>query len=325
MKSCIILLRRSQIWLLAAMFIAVSACKTQNLPSVNPETTTVTKAENPATTEQKALYYEEAVAWAEAHSAELIEKYMSTAGKKLDPDEMRLLFTPIGYDGGTYTVKYRDAEKVLVDKLYAAMLKKAIDAGNTKIVIFTGPSASGKSTATKNMDFSDTGLIYDAAFNSYKKLATAIERAEEAGMKQVTVIAVYNTIRNCFRNSIDRGKVSNRFIHVPYMIESFMNNKHKYELLVENHPEVELIALDKSDNQIARRVTAEDAMKWNFDVSQEDINVLFGYIKDEIDKGELKPNQLAAIAGDILSVEGLGDANLALAKEIDRRIREISR
>jgi adenylate kinase family enzyme len=196
---------------------------------------------------------------------------------------MRLLFTPIGYDGGSNTIYYRDAERYLVDTLYSVMLERAVKQGKTQFVIFTGPSASGKSTVAKEMDFSETGLVYDAAFNSYKKLATAIKKAKRYGMKEIRLIAVYNTIRNCFKNSVDRGKTSKRFIHIPYMIESYGNNVHKMELLQQNFPDVEFICFDKSDNVNAKRVSMDDACKWNFNVSQDDIEYLFKVMLDEID------------------------------------------
>lgn len=273
---------------------------------------------------QPTLINEDAKAWAKVNTTPLINKYMATAGNKIDPDEMRLLFKPIGYDGGSNTIYYRDAERYLVDTLYSVMLDKAIKAGKTSIVIFTGPSASGKSTATKSMDFSKKGLVYDAAFNSYKKLATAIKKAERAGMKDVQVIAIYNTIRNCFKNSVDRGKNSKRFIHIPYMIESFGNNMHKMELLKQNFPEVEFICFDKSDNVNAKRVTIDEACKWDFEVTQDDITYLFNVLRDEIDKGDLTKHQLAYIKGDLLSIKGLSDSNRKLALEIDRRIREMA-
>ena len=308
--------RLSYFVLVAVALIIMSGCKTQQTAA-----TQALSIESP----QPTLTYAEAVTWTKARVTPLINKYLATATNKLDPDEMRLLFKPIGYDGGSNTVFYRDAERVLVDTLYGEMLKRAVTAGKTSIVIFTGPSASGKSTAAKTMDFSNTGLVYDAAFNSYKKLAEAIRRAEKAGMKDVKVIAVYNTIRNCFKNSVDRGKVSKRFIHIPYMIESFGNNVHKMELLQQNFPEVEFICFDKSDNVNANRVSLDDACKWEFHVSQDDIEYLFKVMLDEIDKRELTPHQLTYVAGDILSIEGLSDSNKALAKEIDRRLREMAR
>ena len=299
--------------LMATTFMVFTGCKTHQQAT--------SSIESP----QPTLINTEATQWAKAHTTPLLNKYMATAGNKIDPDEMRLLFRPIGYDGGSNTIYYRDAEKYLVDTLYSAMLDKAVKAGKTSIVIFTGPSASGKSTATKSMDFSQKGLVYDAAFNSYKKLAGAIKKAQRAGMKDVQVIAIYNTIRNCFKNSVDRGKESKRFIHIPYMIESFGNNEHKMELLKENFPEVEFLCFDKSDNVIAKPVSIDEATKWDFHVTQDDITYLFNVIRDEIDKGDLTQHQLAYITGDILSIKGLSDSNKALAQEIDRRIREMAR
>jgi hypothetical protein len=293
---------RLSIILMAVVLVGMSSCKTQ-----------------------QTLTYGDAVDWTKARYGKLINKYIKDAGNKLDPDEMRLLFTPIGYDGGSNTVYYRDAERLLVDTVYSVMLQKAIAESKTSIVIFTGPSASGKSTAAKTMDFSNTGLVYDAAFNTYKKLATAIRKAERAGMKDIKVIAVYNTVRNCFKNSVDRGKTSKRFIHIPYMIESYSNNINKMQQLKDNFPEVEFICFDKSDNVNAKRVSLDEACKWNFNVSQDDIQYLFNIMLDEINKKDLTPHQLAYVAGDILSIEGLSDSNKALAQEIDRRIREMSK
>ena len=293
---------RLSIILMAVVLVGMSSCKTQ-----------------------QTLTYGDAVDWTKARYGKLINKYIKDAGNKLDPDEMRLLFTPIGYDGGSNTVYYRDAERLLVDTVYSVMLQKAVAEGKTSIVIFTGPSASGKSTAAKTMDFSNTGLVYDAAFNTYKKLATAIRKAERAGMKDIKVIAVYNTVRNCFKNSVDRGKTSKRFIHIPYMIESYSNNINKMQQLKDNFPEVEFICFDKSDNVNAKRVSLDEACKWNFNVSQDDIQYLFNIMLDEINKKDLTPHQLAYVAGDILSIEGLSDSNKALAQEIDRRIREMSK
>lgn len=305
--------RVAAILMMATTLTLFTGCKTQQQAT--------SSIESP----QPTLINNDAKQWAEAHTTPLINKYMATAGNKIDPDEMRLLFRPIGYDGGSNTIYYRDAERYLVDTLYSVMLERAIKAGNTSIVIFTGPSASGKSTATKSMDFSKKGLVYDAAFNSYKKLSKAIKKAQKAGMKDVQVIAIYNTIRNCFKNSVDRGKTSKRFIHIPYMIESFGNNAHKMELLKENFPEVEFLCFDKSDNITAKPVSIDEACKWNFTVSQDDITYLFNVLRDEIDKGDLTKHQLAYIKGDILSIKGLSDSNKALAQEIDQRIREMAR
>ena len=274
---------------------------------------------------QPTLYDDAATNWANQHVGALINKYVQTAGNKLDPDEIRSLFMPIGYDGGTNTLKYRAAEAVMVDTIYQVMLQRAIDRGQRSVVIFTGPSASGKSTATKNMDFSKVGVVYDGALNGYESLVRRIDQAKQAGISDVTVIALYNTIRNCFRNSIDRGAQTNRFIHVPYMISSFGQNQGKMARVMQNYPDVKVVAIDKHDNENANIVPDVECKDWNFSVSQEDISVLFGYIKDEIEKGRLQPHQLAAIAGDIEAVPGLNTQNKALATQIATRIANLQK
>jgi hypothetical protein len=90
-------------------------------------------------------------------------------------------------------------------------------------------------------------------------------------------------------------------------------------------PRSERNGFDKSDNIVARHVTIDEATKWNFQVSQDDITYLFNVLRDEIDKGDLTPHQLAYIKGDILSIKGLSDTNRALAQEIDSRIRALAR
>ncbi|MBP3843981.1 MAG: ATP-binding protein [Prevotella sp.] len=298
--------------MMATTLLVFTGCKSQQ------------KAVSSIEAPQPTLINEDAKVWAKVHTTELIQKYMATADNKIDPDEMRLLFKPIGYDGGSNTVYYRDAERYLVDTLYSVMLERAVRQGKTEFVIFTGPSASGKSTAAREMDFSNTGLVYDAAFNSYKKLAGAIQKAQRYGMKNIRLIAVYNTIRNCFKNSVDRGKKSGRFIHIPYMIESFGNNVHKMELMKQNFPNIEYYCFDKRDNVVAKRVSINEACQWDFHVTQDDITYLLNVLRDEIDKGDLTKHQLAYIAGDLLSIEGLSNSNRALAQEINSRIRALA-
>lgn len=113
------------IFVMATTFMFFTGCKSQQ------------KAITTATP-QPTLINEEAKDWAKVHTTELIGKYMAKAGNKIDPDEMRLLFTPIGYDGGSNTIYYRDAERYLVDTLYSVMLERAVKQGKTQFVIFTG-------------------------------------------------------------------------------------------------------------------------------------------------------------------------------------------
>lgn len=320
---------------MAAMLLTLSGCKTKQIVEQKPVTDAITAAtktvvkEAPSATlsieaPQPTVTYDDAVNWARERITPLINKYMATSGNKLDPDEMRKMFAPIGYDG-TNVPAYRDAERMLVDTLYGAMLKKAIQQGKTSIVIMTGTGASGKSTVTKTMDFSQKGLLYDAAFNSFRKLSAAIDRARKEGMKDITVIAVYKDFITSYKNATERGKRTNRFLGVDYLVGAFLNSQHKMELLNQKYPDIELICFDNSFDTGGKRVSREESEKWNYNVTAEEIHEVLTFLLDEINKGEIKGNQIASAAGNVLATEGLADSDKALAEEIDRRVRQGAR
>lgn len=263
----------------------------------------------------------DAVKWADEHVAQLIDNYLAEAGNKLDPDEIRKQLAPVGYDG-TNVPAYRQAEWLLVDTIYTLMLQQAVDRGNRSIAILTGPGGAGKSTSTRTIDFSGKGLLYDSALNSYSSLKNVVERAQAGGITDVEVVAIYNDIVTCFKNSVGRGKATGRFLGVDYLVEAFRSNAHKIELLRLEHPEVRLVAIDNNHNNGGRRVSADEAERWDFSVSATTLNELLTYLLNEINSGELKGHQIASVSGDVQGIEGLDDTGKALAQEIARRVCE---
>jgi Cdc6-like AAA superfamily ATPase len=87
------------------------------------------------------------------------------------------------------------------------MLEKVIVEGNPTITFLTGVAGSGKSTATQRYseELNNRGLVYDSALNRYGKLDELIKYAQEKGIKDVEVIAVYNDPITAFKNTIARG------------------------------------------------------------------------------------------------------------------------
>ena len=304
-----------------AMLVVLGACKTQQKALDNGVSNNPPAA---ITDTQPILKGQDAINWAMARAGEIIENYMSKYGNKLDPDELRKSMAPIGYDG-TNVVDYRDAERQLVDTLYGVMLRNAIEQGRKSIVIMTGTGASGKSTVTRSMDFSQKGLLYDGAFNSFRKLSAAIDRARNAGMEEVTVIAVYKDFITSYKNATERGKRTNRFLGVDYLVGAFLNSQHKMELLNQKYPDIELICIDNTGDTGGVRVSREESEKWRYSVTDEEIHEVLTFLLDEINKGEIKGNQIASAAGNVLATEGLADSDKALAEEIDRRVRQNTR
>lgn len=272
---------------------------------------------------QPTLLSGAATEWAKPRMGLLIDKYLATAGNKLDPDEFRQVFQPIGYYGGNI-LAYREAEKMIVDSLYTVMLDRAIRNGKNTMTIITGAPGSGKSTAARQLNLKGEGLIYDAALSGgTARLDNVIQRAKAKGINKITVMLVYNDILTCYTNSINRGKNSNRFCTIDYLMQSFEDNKGKIEWLQKQHPDVTVIPVTCEGNKGPRKVTIEEAKKWDYDVSEEEVNQMMSTLLDVVNSGELWEQQLPSLVGDIMATPNLSARNKKLAKEISDRVDEL--
>ena len=272
---------------------------------------------------QPTLLSGAATAWAKPRMGLLIDKYLATAGNKLDPDEFRQVFQPIGYYGGNI-LEYREAEKMVVDSLYTVMLDRAARNGKNTMTIITGAPGSGKSTAARQLNLKGEGLVYDAALSGgTSRLENVIQRAKAKGLDKITVMLVYNDILTCYTNSINRGKNTNRFCTIDYLMQSFEDNKGKIEWLQKQHPEVTVIPVTCEGNKGPRKVTIEEAKNWKYDVSEEEVNKMMSTLLDVVNSGELWEQQLPSLVGDIMATPNLSDRNKKLAKEINDRVEEL--
>ena len=272
---------------------------------------------------QPTLLSGAATEWAKPRMGLLIDKYLATAGNKLDPDEFRQVFQPIGYYGGNI-LDYREAEKMVVDSLYTVMLDRAARNGKNTMTIITGAPGSGKSTAARQLNLKGEGLVYDAALSGgTSRLENVIQRAKAKGLDKITVMLVYNDILTCYTNSINRGKNTNRFCTIDYLMQSFEDNKGKIEWLQKQHPEVTVIPVTCEGNKGPRKVTIEEAKNWKYDVSEEEVNKMMSTLLDVVNSGELWEQQFPSLVGNIMATPNLSARNKKLAKEINDRVEEL--
>ena len=270
---------------------------------------------------QPILTRDAAVEWTRPRLTQLMDKYLGTAGNSLDLDELRNVFRPIGYYGANVG-DYRKAEKMLVDTLYTEMLHKAANLGKKSLFIVTGSPSSGKSTVMKLMDLSKVGLVFESSLNGQSRLENVIEQAKQEGFKDITVMMVYNDLLTCFKNSISKGKQTNRFVSLGYLVNSFRDNISKLNRIHKQHPDVEIIPMDCAGNKKAQRVSFEEAANWNYKVSNDDVHALLSYLKEQIAEGDLDTSQLSQIARGITRLDEFGEENLSLARDIERQISE---
>ena len=114
-----------------------------------------------------------------------------------------------------------------------------------------------------------------------------------------------------------------RYTALDYLVNAFRDNVGKLEQIRQDFPDVEIIPVDCSNNQGVRRVSIEDALKWNYEVPEGEMHQLFTYLQDLLDDGEIETVSVPSATGDILSIKTSGDANAALARQIAQKIDAI--
>ena len=271
---------------------------------------------------QPQLTKSDAAAWVRPRLSLLVDKYLGSAGNNLNPDDVRMLFRPLGYSGPNVS-DYDEALQLVVDAAFERMVQKALRAGKKDLVIVTGPPATGKTTAVQKLNLKKAGLIYDSALTGESTLDNVIKKAKALGMEKVTVVPVYNDIMTSYKNSINRGWTSWRYTALDYMVNSFRENVGKLAQIRRDFPDVEILPVDCSGNQGVQQVSIEDALKWNYSVTEEETHQLFTYLLDLISNGQIDASSVPAATGDILSIKTSDPSNIQLARQIARKVEEI--
>jgi hypothetical protein len=254
----------------------------------------------------------------------LVDDYISNAGNTIDPDAIREVYKPLGYTGKNVPA-FRKAEKLLTETIFEKMIDKAVAEGKTSMTFLTGVPGSGKSSSLRNnnMDLSDQGIVYDAAFNGSDKLIEYIKKVQDRGLKNVTVLAVHNDAITSFTNTINRGIATGRFLSLQYFLDgAFSENIGKIKRLKEKCPDINIIPIDNSGNNGGKQVTVEEAMNWDYNVTEELVYKLLNIIEDEISKGNISGEQITSVGRDVLEIEALvSERNKSIANRINRQIQ----
>ena len=279
-------------------------------------------AANTIESPQPQVIKAEAAAWVQPRITQLVDKYLGSAGNTLDPDDVRMLFRPLGYTGPN-ALDYQEAERMLVDAIYEKMLAKALQQGRKDLVIVTGPPGCGKSYTVKQLNFKKAGLIYDSVLDGSDRLRQVIAKAKQAGMQSITLVPVYNDILTCFQNTVSRGKKTWRFTAIDYMISSFRDNRGKLEEISRAFPDIEILPVDCSHNQGSVRVGIGEALKWNFDVEDNEMHDVLSYLLEIVEGGEVDAGSMSALVGNIRDIPNLNADNAALVNTIYQKAEAI--
>ena len=251
-----------------------------------------------ADSEKLVLKGAAAYQWIGEHLDSLADSYLAKNGNILDPDIVRDELKTIGYNGlnvTDYIMGSRQIDSLVLIKL----LNRAEAEGNKTIFFMMGSTAAGKSTALRNNPelkamVEKAGLVYDGAFISVSSFETRLKMVQERGFK-ASVVFVHNDPETGFTNMINRLIRSNRAMSHYYYVYCYPRFQGRIAYLQKEHPEVTLYCLDNSHNSGGKRVSIEEALSWDYSISEEMKNRLYDIMMEFINSEKLTPAQIKAL------------------------------
>lgn len=272
-----------------AMF-AMSACRTTVVVSTSHSTTT-NSASAPV-----ALTGSDAVDWTIAHMDSLVDVVMATTGNTRNPDDTREVYRTIGYDGLNVPY-YGDAENLLDSVVLCRLIDKAKAKGLKSAVMLSGNSGAGKTSALKqNPQLFDlvknAGIVLDETFAKKKKFDAMVKRLKQEGFTDITVIQVYNTPLQSFKNIASRYLHNGRAIGYNYLMNAYPNLEGRVKDLEENYQDLRRVYINNANNSSDTSpthglCTPEEAMKWSYIIDKETAHEMLDFIYHFCDEHNL--------------------------------------
>jgi len=251
-----------------------------------------------ADSEKVILKGDAAYKWIGEHLDSLADSYLAKNGNILDPDIVREELKTIGYNGLNVT-DYIMGSRQIDSLVLIRLLDRAESKGNKTIFFMMGSTAAGKSTALRNNPelkamVEKAGLVYDGAFISVPSFETRLKMVQERGFK-AGIVFVHNDPETGFTNMIKRLMRSNRAMSHYYYVYCYPLFQGRIAYLQKVHPDVTLYCLDNSHNSGGRHVSVEEALTWDYTITEEMKNRLYDIMMEFINSGKLTPAQIKAL------------------------------
>lgn len=247
---------------------------------------------------QLVIKLDAAYKWVGEHLDSLADSYLAKSGNILDPDNVREELKCIGYNGLNVT-DYIMASRQIDSLVLAKLIDRAEAEGNKTIFFMMGSTASGKSTALRNNPklkalAHSAGLVYDGAFISIPSFESRLKMVQDRGFK-ASIVFVHNDPVTGFTNMINRLIRSNRAMSRYYYVYCYPLFKGRIAYLLKEHPDITLYCLDNSHNKGGVRVSIEEALTWDYTITEEVENKLNDIMQEFISSGKLTPAQIQAL------------------------------
>lgn len=258
----------------------------------------ISNSNEKADSAQLVITGDAAYKWVGEHLDSLANVYLMKSGNILDPDNIREELKCIGYNGLNVT-DYIMASRQIDSLVLARLIDRAEAEGNKTIFFMMGSTASGKSTALRNNPqlkalANSAGLVYDGAFISVPSFESRLKMVQDRGFK-ASIVFVHNDPITGFTNMINRLIRSNRAMSHYYYVYCYPLFKGRIAYLLKEHPDITLYCLDNSHNKGGVRVSIDEALTWDYTITEEQKHHLNNILQEFIDSGKLTPAQIKAL------------------------------
>ena len=239
-----------------------------------------------------------AVEWTKAHLDSLVNVYMADCGNLLDPDMTRDLLKCIGYTR-LNVLDYREAGWLIDSVVFIRLMDRAVEANNKTILFTMGMYGCGKTASLNNNPelkklASEVGVISEGAYNNVTYFDQMVAQSGERGLEP-HLLYVYNDAETGFTNCLERLIDSNRAVNFKSYVSVFPQFQGRVEYIEEHYPDMKFYCLDNSHNNGGRRVTNEEAKKWDYTMTEDLQQKLQAIMQAYIDAGKLNDAQIQAL------------------------------
>lgn len=153
-------------------------------------------------TPEQQKYYDQ-------HREELIELYLADRPRLVDPDAVRDLFMPIGYDRSN-VLEFKAICKKLTADIFDEVLIRNKRRGR-RVIFAAGLPATGKSTHLKQIARQE--IVYDGTINEDSKFVSFVQKALDMGFLVEIIVYSANPVR-AFKSNLERGDTTGRYVPI---------------------------------------------------------------------------------------------------------------
>lgn len=219
----------------------------------------------------------------------------------IDPDEIRKLLAPWGYDK-TNVVEFYDLSGELNDKVFELVKEQMKAIGEKNIVFVTGAPASGKSRALKKKEiaemikFDSYAVVYDSQMRDFDYFSGKFTNPLLNDGFEIGYIQVYNAPYTTFQNMLKRGIDDGRFLPCHTFLSGLVAQRDRAEVILKKYKDTKnftYYGVDNSNNETKKEIVSlkEAITLFDYNITINLIDKFLTYFSKTVFSKDYKPDE----------------------------------